>query len=519
MYEADGWDTVFIYFDQKGDLIVKSQERGEKMKSKILALLTAVVMAVTSMSSGLALFSVTAAADEPAAAGSLKAGAGAAAITFDADMFPIEGFSGAVESDPYLRILLLEDQSKAAIVSAEMVNVSAEVISDIKQYISQNAGVPEGNVWVHANHTITTMHAPKDADTNELYVAAMMDAAENALAEALASFRPALMGVGQGESLVNANRNKLYPDGQYHIGNFGEEDEERGIISNHTMTVVRFDDVFGNPIGMIMSHGTKPTAIDNAEMSENTRLLSSDVPGLACTMMEEEFDCPCMFLMGASGDQIPKETTNYFEANEEGNYVSKFGTVAEGIGYVTKYGKQMGDDAIGIAEAITCDQNSARVLSASTTYSVRNNKDDGDVSLDVVGLALGDDLAFIGLKPEIDSLTEEQLWEASPYKTTLCWSFTNGDQKYMPHDAGYDEPKTVEGQKSGFKRGAAEIFVEKATGVLDELKGLAQTSIKAGAGASPVTFDSAMFPIEGFSGNVHSDPYLRIMLIEDGAKA
>ena len=198
-----------------------------------------------------------------------------------------------------------------------LVNISAEVITKIQNYINEETGIPVSNIWVHANHTITTMHARGSAEQVALYEDAMMTAAEIALGIAWNSVRPAVMGIGKGESYVNANRNYLYPDGTYNVGSFAEENEERGIISNHAMTIVRFDDLEGNPIGMMVSHGTKPTAIDNAEMSENTRLISSDVPGLMCQMMESEFMCPVMFIMGASGDQIPVEETNYFTANEK----------------------------------------------------------------------------------------------------------------------------------------------------------------------------------------------------------
>ncbi len=399
----------------------------------------------------------------------LTAGAGEAKIVFNSAMFPVEGFDGSVESDPYIRIMLLNDTEAAAIVQCELVNVPSDVISSIKKMIKEKTGISEKNVWFHANHTITTPHAPSDETKRELYVNSVIKAAEEAINEAAADIQPVTMGIGRGQSYVNKNRNQLYPDGQYHIGSDGTAEESRGIISNKDMTIISFKGAEGI-VGMIMSYGVKPTTIDNAEMSSNTRKISSDLTGLACLMMEEEFGAPCMFIAGAFGDQIAQRETNYFEKSQDGTYKSQFESVAKGIEYVKTYGTQMGKDAISIAEDINYKYKSAPITVAETAYTWKNSKEDADISVDVYALTMGEDVAFVGLKPEINAQTEKELWEASPYKYTITSSFVNGDQKYMPHASAYDAPKTVEGQKSGFAKGAAEEYVKTAENLLKGIK-------------------------------------------------
>ena len=499
----------------------------KKRFSKVfVSMIMALAMVLSLFGTVMAAETDTTVVSESAASGELYAGAGAEAIHFETAMFTdygnVEGFSGEVESDPYIRALIVEDGEKSAIIQCELVNVPSDVIAWIQEYTEQVAGVPAENVWVHANHTITTPHAPSDETARAMYVEAVETAAAAAINEAVQTFQPAKMGVSVGESYTNKNRNQLYDDGAYHVGSDGVADEARGIISNPEATVVSFQGNDGNVIGMLFSYGVKPTTIDNAEMSEGTRKISSDLTGLACTMMEAEFGAPCMFIMGASGDQCATRETNYFELNEEtGKYESKFESVETGIAYVKEYGTQLGNDIIAIAKTIEYTYESAPVKLSTSGYTWDNNKGDGQVSVDIWGMAFGDDVAFVGLKPEVDAQTERELWDASEYKYTMMASFVNGDQKYMPHAAAYEDPKTVEGQKSGFAVGAAEEYVAVAADMLNAMK--YNLTLYAGAGAAAVKFPTAMFTdygnVEGFSGEVESDPYIRVILLEDGVKA
>ena len=241
----------------------------------------------------------------------LYAGAGAAPMKFDAAMFPMEGFSGEVNDDPYARVLVLGKGAKSAIVSLELVNASSEAIRICKEVVSEKCGVPESRIWVHATHAITTMHAPGEQDKNEMYLKSVRDAITAAAEQAAESYQPAVMGVGTGTCDVNANRD-IELNGKWYYG-LGSKLE-----SNKTMTILRFDDLDGKPIGFFISYGIKPTCIDNVEKETNTRKISADVPGYACVMMEKEFGVPAMFCMPAAGDQIPAKIAMYYELGENG---------------------------------------------------------------------------------------------------------------------------------------------------------------------------------------------------------
>lgn len=393
----------------------------------------------------------------------LKVGAGAHEIVFPDAMFPVEGFNGHVHINPFVRVLLLEQRTKIAIVSYEMVNVPSDVIAQVKTIVSEKTDTSVHHVWVHATHAITTPHAPDNTVKRSLFVDAMVNAAATAAERAAATFQPAELGVATGNCNVNANRDITIGENWYYgLGST--------MPSNKKMTVLCFRGLDGNAIGFFISYGIKPTAIDNVEMDTVTRKISSDVPGIACRMMEAEFHVPSLFCMPAAGDQIPRETAMYWEADKAGQAVEIKRTVAEGIEIVERLGREMGNAALAIANSITDFTDEEQpIISADTSFTWPNKNGDGEVTTAVRGIAVGNDLAFVGLKPEINALTEMELLDVSPYKHTLILSFLDGDSKYMPDKHSHDL-QTWEWKRSGTAKGSAEKFVETAANLLNRIR-------------------------------------------------
>ena len=474
-----------------------------------LALCLCMLFSMTAMASSaedVLLIAPAPAAEEYA----LKAGAGSQEIVFPQAMFPVEGFNGEVHLNPYVRVLVLEQDEKVAIVSYETVNVPSDVITMVKEIVSEKTGVPANYVWVHATHAITTPHAPDDAAKRELFVEAMTSAVAAAAEQAAATFQPAKVGVATGTLDVNANRGIQIGENWYYGLN-------STMPSNKKITVVDFKGLDDKTIGTFISYGIKPTAIDNVEMSAVTRKISSDVPGVACHALEEVTGAPALFCMPAAGDQIPKEVCMYHVPGTEKEAELVELSVAEGIEIVERLGAEMGQTMVDLVKNMTYTTEKQSVAAKDTSFTWANKNGDGEVTIDVRGITIGDDIAFVGLKPETNAATEAQLWEKSPYEHTMILSFLDGDQKYMPDAQGHDL-HTWEWKRSGTAKGSAEKFVETAVDLLEEMKVEASSALKAGAGAQEIVFDQAMFPVEGFSGEVHLNPYVRVLVLERGTK-
>jgi hypothetical protein len=383
----------------------------------------------------------------------------------------VEGFGGVIHDNPHARVLVLQTDIKVAIVSLELVRTDADGVALVKDIVNQYTGTPKDNIWVHSNHTITTPHEPSDATLKSLWMGAVQTAITEAAKEAAASFQPAALGYASGTSDVNVNRNVLMSDGQYHIGLGGS------LPSNKAMTILGINSLASNkPIGFLISYAVKPTAIDNAGQSAGVRQISADVPGQACRMMEEAFGVPTMFLMGATADQVPKYDAYRAKDNGNGSVTDNYDFYKDvGMDYIiqqmTSLGTQMGNDAVSIAKTVSYTVTNPKISRAAASFDWLDAAGTTSTAVPVEVIGLGD-TAFVGFKPELDSLTEQQLQAQATkigYAHTMLAAFLNGDAKYMPHQEAYAAPLTVEAKKAGFAKGAAEQLVTTSVTLLGGL--------------------------------------------------
>lgn len=435
-----------------------------------------------------------------------RAGAGSAEIVFPQEMFPTDRLYG-VHDNPHVRILLFEGGEKAAIVAYELVNGDSFVNSS-RELVSRLADIPYENVWVHVTHPITTPHTPggppavpgvinsfggaggpggkpqggprKDPEgprKKALFLDSIHKALKAAIAAALNTMQDASYGVGTGECHVAVNRDVETPFGWWTgINPLGK--------TNKKMTILRVDGQNGKPIGFFMSYGVKPCAIDMSDMDKPTRLVSSDVPGVACRIMEKKFGVPCLFGMSAAGDQVPRDQVYVDCVDGEGKVGHMDLGVEKGFEVVEKLGREMGDVAVSIAESILCTADKADIAVARSNVMVElkagasrldapvkemEYRADGKTELDAGAIRLGDDFVFVAIRPETNCQTERELWESSPFENTVLISMVNGGMKYMPDKSAY-ELATWEAGSSMVMPGSAEKWVARAADMLSALK-------------------------------------------------
>lgn len=423
----------------------------------------------------------------------LFAGAGCGTIHFPDALFPMEGFKD-IHDDPIARVLILECGEKAALVSLELVMLPPELVDMVKTIVSDRTGTKKENIWVHTTHAITTPHAPhapmgpggvplelgeeerQNLDFKiKLYTDALKAAVTEAAMAAAASFQPAKLGIGQAKSHISINRDVETPFGWW----IGQNPEGK---TNPNYDLLRFDGADGAPIAAAVIGGLKPCAIDNSQMQEGQRRVSSDIPGLACRLMEAEIQAPCLFFMDAAGDQVPREQALLEEVKMDGTVaVLDFG-VEKGLEIVDRLGREFAEDIIPVLNQISCNRAEMTVTVKETSLvwggkgriplRPRRTVDfaqEREVKIDGNILALGD-IALVGLKPEVNCITAEELAEKSPYERTIMISMINGGQKYMPDAKSY-ERITWEAQNSMMMPGAAEAWVNRVVEKMHEMRG------------------------------------------------
>ena len=445
----------------------------------------------------------------------LKVGAGCGEIVFDKEMFPAEGFSGAVHDNPHARILIIEGDIRMAIAAIELVVVAKPFVVQIKNIIHEIAGVEEENIWVHGTHAISTPHAPgpkpigppelrkqpteREKVQRALFTEALNKAVKEAAEAAAQSLVPAKMGYAVGSSNVNISSRVQDKD-------HGMMSDIEGLdITDKDLTVIRFDTLDGAPIGILLNYCLMSNAIDNSEMQAGTRQISSDVPGKACMLLEEKYGVPVMFCMAAGADQKPREQACYPVKDAEGNRVMVDKGVAYGLELVDKFGSELADDAGKIIDGITCTDESPVVAIASSSVVVKNRPrpqgfggpggnpnggkapgenghkpegakgpegkgpaDPGTAELAVLAARIGG-IGLVATNPELCCATELELKEKSPFERTLLISFTDGPKGIMADKGSF--AKECGEQKGSFaEEGSAEKFVESAVKVLNVLK-------------------------------------------------
>lgn len=422
----------------------------------------------------------------------LFAGAGCGTIHFPEALFPMEGFRG-VHDAPVARVLALGCGEKAALVSLELVMLPPEFVDMVKSIVSEQTGTKKENIWVHTTHAITTPHAPhapigmggveleippevqRELKAKlALYTDAVVGAVRQAARDAAQAFRPAKLGLGQGRSHICINRDMETPFGWW----IGQNPVGK---TNAYFDLLRFDDEQGRPIAAVITGGLKPTTIDNSQMQENQRLVCADVPGLVCRLAEEKIGAPVLYFMGAAGDQVPKEQALLDEVLPDGTVKTHDYGVEAGLEMVERLGHQMAEDILPAMASIVCDKEEMPISVGKTSLTwggkarapmmprkTANFSYERDLTVDGNVMLLGD-IAFVGLKPEVNCITGEQLKERSPFLETILISMVDGGQKYMPDAAAY-EAVTWEAQSSMFMPGAAEAWVEAVCDKLNQMQ-------------------------------------------------
>lgn len=455
----------------------------------------------------------------------IKAGAGCGEIRFPAETFPTDGIIG-VHDCPHVRVLVLDSKERVAIVAMELVNIPDDGIKLAQDIISAKTGTRKENIWVHATHAITTPHAPRDPDAEiggkmpppppdkvdpdapakrKHFIWALTAAINEAADEAAASFQDAVLTIGTGKSNVNTNRDVETPFGWW-VGLNPEG------ISNKTATVITAKTSDGKLIGTLISYGIKPCAIDNSDMDKGTRLVSSDVPGLACTLLEEKYGAPCMFVMSAAGDQVPREQAWYDVVNDDGTVGKIDIGVQEGLKIVERLGTEMAEDIARIIDGTKeVSDTEIRRGKTSITWETKGRakmsprretefKAEGTAEVGADIITIGD-IALVAVKPEVNTQTELELKEASPYSHTLLMSMINGGMKYMPDKSAY-ERVTWESQSASLMPGAAEAWAENTVKALNEIKSGVQTPVVTAVGDARPDGERITKAIIEFNGEV-----------------
>ena len=195
-------------------------------------------------------------------------------------------------------VVIQAGDKKVAIVGLDLGRSPAErSLQNIRDRIKQKSGIEHSFIaGSHSHHTPVLELSDEPGkgkgrfDAALRYYKQMEDGIVEAIVEANSKLAPARMATGVVE-LEGFNRNrhtKLTPK-----------------PSDRDLTVMRFDDMSGKPLAVLVNFTAHPTTINSMVLK-----FSADYVGAMKATIEKEMGAPAIFMQGACGDQSVNQGSN-----------------------------------------------------------------------------------------------------------------------------------------------------------------------------------------------------------------
>jgi len=209
-----------------------------------------------------------------------------------------------VESDLMLTALVLETPDcKIVVIGCDLAVISSALAHEVRQAVARAVGTEPSHVLVNYSHTHASpsikgwgmVEGGERAAAIERYQARLVEAAEQAAAEADRGRQPARLTAGWGEAPLGVYRREGGSNGPLILGEVPDAPIDRSV------GVIRVDDLGGRPISVLFSFGCHPVI-----MGPRAQAASSDYPGAARRLIEEVIGGTALFLQACGGNINPR---------------------------------------------------------------------------------------------------------------------------------------------------------------------------------------------------------------------
>lgn len=420
--------------------------------------------------------------------------------------------------------LAVSDGSQTAlIVDVDAIGFNAEWAGKILDAVNGLTGVPRDHIRVSASHTHSGPKTQRfeviseGLEMAQQYLESLPQRIAGAAWQALRNLQPARVAAASGSCTINVNRRLRLPDGRMVVGRNWDGEVD------HTVRVVRFDDLAEKPIATIVHYACHPTI-----MAWENQWFTPDYPGVTRQVVEREVGGICLFLQGAAGSVGP---VRGFTGDR--NVYRRLGSilgleaakVALGIETVRREEKLLGVMESGADIALYCDEpvqapdpvlrienrmlrlpangfppleQLDRDAEASRAALEQARRDGGEeqirsttaratraavlanrarmlkgntfIERQMQGMRIGD-IALLSIPDEPFVEIGRRIVAASPFPMTLFSGYSNGSFGYLPVRAAFAEGG-YEVWASLYSADAADLVVEAAASMLRELAAL-----------------------------------------------
>jgi hypothetical protein len=219
-----------------------------------------------------------------------------------------------IHDDLHAKALVLSDgQTKAAIVTLDLLGLDGRQVAQIRADASARTGIPAGNILIGASHTHTgpaTQKLRACGVPNDAYVAELLQRIALTIEEAAGHMRPAEFGCTVGEARIGVNRRHRAPDGSIQMA------PNLTGTTDPAVAVWCFRTIEGRPIAVLFNHPCHAVVI--GDLLE----ISADWPGAAQRAIEAGAGGQAMFLQGCCGNINPRERFSWEAVDKLGGEVA-----------------------------------------------------------------------------------------------------------------------------------------------------------------------------------------------------
>jgi neutral ceramidase len=407
-----------------------------------------------------------------------------------------------VHDDLYAKaIVIKKGGSKVAIVSCDLVEVTADLVSSARNKIEQSTGISGDHVMIGATHSHTGPVIPypgninvvkgKTAEILAVYVLKLPDLITESVKQANEALEPAKISYGLGhEETISFNRRFYMTDGT--VGwNPGKLNP--GIIKpagpiDPDVSVLFAETLNGKPVSTYVNFALHLDITSGLEISADMPYTLSSILGNV-----KGKDMITLFAQGCSGN-INHINVKSGEPQNGHAEAQRIGTVLAGevIKTFTRLDPLAVDNIsvrrkivkLPLADISSMELSKAREIVALygkpdaapfmdfvTAFKTLDiyERNGNPIDAEIQVFALGDKCAIVSFPGEIFTELGMYIKSRSPYSYTMVVELSNGSIDYVPDRKAYLEGN-YEPVSSRCAPGSGEILVEEALKMLNELK-------------------------------------------------
>jgi neutral ceramidase len=397
-------------------------------------------------------------------------------------------------------IVMASGDQQVVIVACDLVGIPPAVIEEARQLIQTATGIPGANVMISATHSHTGPLIPSGGSREGAYGAQLPVAQEyrkdlpRKIAESVrlanAKLAPARVSFGKGkEDSISFNRRFFLKDGTvgWNAGKLNPNIVKPAGPVDPDVPVVLFESATGKPLATYVNFAMHLDTVGGTEAS-------ADYPYALATLLGKVkgSNMLTVFTIGTAGN-INHIDVNSAEPQKGHEEAARIGTVLAGevLKTYARLKPALGSKlqvasrtvSLQLAHLEPGDEERAKALATKlegghevkfldTVYAFKIldtiDRQGKPLDAEVQVIALGDQIAWVGLPGEVFTELGSAIKQASPFPLTILAELAHGPVTYFPNEAAFSQGNYEVVSSRGAK-GSGEKMVAAANALLNEL--------------------------------------------------